>query len=242
MSRLVRLYPPAWRERYKAEFMELLETRPPTSADRIDILRGAFDAHLHPQVLHPRTVQAPAPSSVEDLRLARRLGFGTVVGAVLWVSAWVVASLGPIRYDVDGSYRDGAAAFPLLIAAVVLFAGGLAGQFLRLPATARLARTGAAVAIPFILLWGIAPWLFWLVVPALGGIVVLALGGRLSGTWPAWSAAAVALSCAALVGIVGYGLLNQVDRMTGATLFAMAAAAFVPAWLGIGGTLIRRPA
>ena len=50
MSALVRLYPRAWRERYEAEFLELLEARPPTIGDRFDILRGALDARLHPQV------------------------------------------------------------------------------------------------------------------------------------------------------------------------------------------------
>ena len=50
MSRLVRLYPQAWRERYGDEFAALLEERPPTRSDVLDTLRGALDAHLHPIV------------------------------------------------------------------------------------------------------------------------------------------------------------------------------------------------
>ena len=46
MSALVRLYPRSWRERYEDEFLGLLEVRPPTMRDRVDILRGALDARL----------------------------------------------------------------------------------------------------------------------------------------------------------------------------------------------------
>lgn len=46
--RLLRLYPHSWRDRYEAEFLDLLEARPATLPDLIDILRGALDAHLHP--------------------------------------------------------------------------------------------------------------------------------------------------------------------------------------------------
>lgn len=47
---LLRLYPTAWRERYGDEFAELLAVRPPSVRDRFDIVAGAIDARLHPQV------------------------------------------------------------------------------------------------------------------------------------------------------------------------------------------------
>jgi hypothetical protein len=50
MSRLVRLYPRAWRDRYEAEFQALLEERPLTLGDRVDIVRGALDARVHPNL------------------------------------------------------------------------------------------------------------------------------------------------------------------------------------------------
>ena len=50
MSRLVRLYPAAWRERYAAELLDLLAERPLTLTDRIDLVRGAIDAHIQPQL------------------------------------------------------------------------------------------------------------------------------------------------------------------------------------------------
>ena len=51
MSGLLRLYPRQWRDRYGEEFEELLEQRPPSARHRLDIVRGALDAHLHPQLV-----------------------------------------------------------------------------------------------------------------------------------------------------------------------------------------------
>jgi hypothetical protein len=51
MSRLLRLYPAAWRERYEAEFIGTLQERPIGMAGSVDILRGAMDAHLHPELI-----------------------------------------------------------------------------------------------------------------------------------------------------------------------------------------------
>jgi hypothetical protein len=243
VSRLVRLYPSAWRDRYEAEFVTLLRERAPSLPDRFDIVRSAMDAHLHPQV---RWATGPAPSptplSEGDARLARRLGFGTIAGAALWVSAWIVASLGPIRFDAEGSYRDGAAAFPFLLGAAGLLAGGLGGQLVRLPRNARLARIGSGVAIPFLLLWAVQPWLLWAAVPMIGGLVVLAVGAHRSRAWPTWTSVSIILACLVVVALMAYGLSTSVDRMAGGMLFLVAAVAFVPVWFGVGATLIRRPA
>ena len=48
MTRLIGLYPRAWRTRYEDEFLALLSDRPPDVLDRLDIVRGAIDARLHP--------------------------------------------------------------------------------------------------------------------------------------------------------------------------------------------------
>jgi hypothetical protein len=242
MSHIVRLYPPAWRERYESEFVELLQARPPTILERLDIVRGAFDAHLHPQVPHAAEIQPPSPVAADQLRLARRLGFGALAGAALWIIAWVVSVLGPVRYDDQGAYRDGGAALPFLLGAVVLLAGGLGGQLVRLPGNARLARIGASVAIPFLLLWGTQPWLLWAGIPMIGGLIVLAVGAHRSHAWPTWSTVSVAVACVVVVAFMAIGFSSAIDRMAGGLLFLMAAAAFVPAWLGVGGSLIRSPA
>lgn len=237
-GRLVRLYPEAWRDRYGAEFTELLATRPPGLADRIDILRGAIDAHRHPQVARPREVVAPGQMG-NHVRLARNLGFGTVAGAGLWAMGWIVVLLGPVRYDGYGAYRDGSAAFPILLGAIALIAGGLGGQLVSLPPEARLARAGAALALPFMLVWGSQPWLLWAGGVTIGGLAILAVGGHRSRAWPTWSSVSVALACLVGVVLVAYGLSRAVDRMAGGILLTFVAAAFVPAWLGLAATLLR---
>ena len=50
MSSLLRLYPQAWRERYGDELLALLQDRPASVTDYFDLIRGALDARLHPQV------------------------------------------------------------------------------------------------------------------------------------------------------------------------------------------------
>lgn len=47
---LVHLYPHTWRERYEEEFLAMLEQRPLSLLDGIDILFGALNAHLHPEL------------------------------------------------------------------------------------------------------------------------------------------------------------------------------------------------
>lgn len=44
--RLLRLYPRAWRDRYGAEMAALLESTAPDFRARVDLVRGALDAHL----------------------------------------------------------------------------------------------------------------------------------------------------------------------------------------------------
>jgi hypothetical protein len=46
---LLRLYPHTWRERYEEEFLAMLEQRPISLLDGIDLFFGALDAHLHPE-------------------------------------------------------------------------------------------------------------------------------------------------------------------------------------------------
>ncbi len=65
MSALLRLYPRAWRERYGDELLALLEDRPASPLDLVDLARGAFDARLHPQLpgTEPATPERKNPMS-----------------------------------------------------------------------------------------------------------------------------------------------------------------------------------
>lgn len=51
MHRLLRLYPSAWRARYGDELAALLDACPFTPFVLLDVLLGALDAHLHPDIL-----------------------------------------------------------------------------------------------------------------------------------------------------------------------------------------------
>jgi hypothetical protein len=85
MNALVRLYPRSWRDRYEDEFLGLLEARPPTMRDRVDIVRSAVDARLdqgRPD-RRARSVWVAAASAI--------------AAGVLWI-AWLVISIG--AFDV----------------------------------------------------------------------------------------------------------------------------------------------
>lgn len=83
MTTLVRLYPRAWRDRYEAEFLGILQARPPSRRDRLDIIRGALDARLHPEV--PGSPEASHGS--EGLAAARWAGAAAILaglGSLAW--------------------------------------------------------------------------------------------------------------------------------------------------------------
>lgn len=81
MSALVRLYPRSWRERYETEFLALLASRPPSIGDRVDIVRGAVDARLHPE-LSGDAAERPGRTPPERIAAAASLAAGA-----LWL-AW----------------------------------------------------------------------------------------------------------------------------------------------------------
>ena len=109
MTRLIGLYPRTWRDRYEDEFLALLAERPPDPLDRLDIVRGAIDARLHPQVKgspvapEPPVVRGPWPV---------RAGWLTLLGGVLWLAAFLVVVNSPMIVDQWGTYRDTARPCP----------------------------------------------------------------------------------------------------------------------------------
>ena len=50
MTWLIRLYPPAWRRRYGRELAELLAAQPASFRTAVDLVAGAVDAWLNPQL------------------------------------------------------------------------------------------------------------------------------------------------------------------------------------------------
>jgi hypothetical protein len=138
MSRLLRLYPRVWRERYGDEFVELIREKPPTSLDTVDVIRGALDAWLHPQIVGQTPSSAPGGA-----RTARLAGAGAIAGGGLWIVAGLAMNSLPI--DPDLGYKNAGIVMLVLVAAMVvtaLAALATAG----LPAASRYAGI-AAVAI-----------------------------------------------------------------------------------------------
>jgi hypothetical protein len=188
MSRLLALYPARWRARYGDEFLALLEDRPPSLGDRLDIVRGALDARLRPQL--------PAPERVPD-RAARAAfaGFG------LFYVALALALSGPEHVDDYGTYRDGAAAIPFILAAMLLLAVAISSVVQRLPDRSP-ARAAAVIGVASGFLWSIAPWVMMLLAIFLVGVLVTGISAYRAGLWPAWLPALVALCAVAPVVII----------------------------------------
>jgi hypothetical protein len=75
--RLLKLYPRAWRERYGAEMLALLEQHDVTLATRLDLLRGAWDARTEQR----RYVMAVLPAAAWR---GARLGLIPCVFPLAW--------------------------------------------------------------------------------------------------------------------------------------------------------------
>ena len=159
MSRLVRLYPAAWRARYGAEFEVLLAERSPSMRDLLDILLGALDARLSPQIASA-TVQRRA-------RITDRLaGTAAIAGGVIWSMTYLTGWL--FEPDADLS-------LPILVA-VGLMLLSLPGTYL--VAYARPVALGGIVLVTSIgvLVAQLLPWGPLLIVPFLALIATVGPG------------------------------------------------------------------
>jgi hypothetical protein len=107
----VGLYPRAWRERYGDELEALLETGRMSFATRLDLVRGAIDAHLHPNRPSPLPVIAGLVAG----------GFGTAHAIALAAQ--------PVPTDWPGYLED---ALPLIITTVAALAPVIVGLWLKL--------------------------------------------------------------------------------------------------------------
>lgn len=103
MRRLLALYPGPWRRRYGLEFAVVLDALPPSPALIFDVVLGAIDAHLDPQIAEdgedPLRRQMKEVV-MEGLRSRRVL---LAVGVLLPVALLVAAYLSPaLRYGAVG--------------------------------------------------------------------------------------------------------------------------------------------
>jgi hypothetical protein len=153
MNGLVRLYPRAWRDRYEAEFVDLLEQRPGSIGVTIDVVRGALDAHLHPQDVTgsmPWTHRLP--------------GVAVLATGLLWSAA----TLQLVAGNGGSDELIGLAAMTALI--------GLPGDYLMVYGRRIAAAFGVvalAIVVMFSLPWEISVLIFF-------GVATLVLGGTLT--------------------------------------------------------------
>ena len=137
MSRLVRLYPQAWRDRYEDEFVTLLEERPPTPGDVLDTIRGALDAHLHPTVGDSE----PAPWT------HRLPGLFALSAGLLWSGFYLTVALRP-----DPAFEWGSILSIFIVAVLCSLPGDYAASH------GRQIAGGIALFISSLVLANVAGW------------------------------------------------------------------------------------
>ncbi len=128
---LLRLYPGAWRARYEEEFLLVLAARPFSVAEGIDVIRGAFDAYLHPYL---GTTTLPQPERIQrmlsTLRSSLLAIFCAYVGVVLAGLGFQKLTETPDLQAMSQTYSLVGISFHLLVfgavgALVAVLAGGL---------------------------------------------------------------------------------------------------------------------
>jgi hypothetical protein len=71
MNWLLRLYPAPWRERYGEEFSAVLASQRASPSLVLDVLAGAIDARLHPQIQHSNAKQTEGDDTMTLAMLQR---------------------------------------------------------------------------------------------------------------------------------------------------------------------------
>jgi len=165
MKRIVRLYPAAWRERYGDEMEALLEDRPVGPFDLIDLLLGAFDAHLHLRGLghaseHRKGVtMSPMQTVISRNKL---IALTASVAAVLLLAIGLI-TIDNIQY-FDGT-EDIVPTSTLMTLSMLLVAAGLGAVAAGFVVMRRMPAEGAALAVGGSLTAALMT--YWLIVPLL---------------------------------------------------------------------------
>ncbi|HVQ21791.1 MAG TPA: hypothetical protein VMT36_00840 [Candidatus Saccharimonadia bacterium] len=206
MSNLLRLYPQAWRDRYGDELLAVLEDRPASLTDYLDLMRGALDARLHPQV---RGTATPDKESSMNQRV---LALSAFAGGVFWMAGFAAWLTSPL--DVTGDHSS-TLAIPLVALSIALMGIGI-GELGTRPgddgspfAGHLIAGTSVvlAVLLPLPTILNLTDALWGIIVLALFGFpVIAALGaGRAqrNGVLPTWLM--LAIFGGAISAWVGYG-------------------------------------
>ena len=180
VSRLIALYPERWRAAMRMSSWPCWPSDHRTSWKRVDIVRGAIDARLHPGPMEP--AQTPIGDGPTGRPRNRGLGWLTLLGIPVWFAAVVVAVNGPIVTGPDGSYREGSAAHPLVFTALALLIIGMSTAAAELPTGSR-ARPLVVIGALAGLLWAFAPWLIPAAAIFSGALAILGIASWRSRRW-----------------------------------------------------------
>lgn len=217
---LLRLYPARWRARYGDEFAAVLDERPLGPFDVADVLFGALDAHLHLRGL------GAASQHAKGFAMSLRIGgYAAIVGSILWLAGFAVASFDDSDTDSWSLVVFGAGTAALLVA----LAGLSAFQARRYPrlvwaafaipalggVLSIIGLVATALAVPGTLLASLTPWEVWFL-----GFLLLVAGS-------------------ALFGIAGLRA-GGVSRL-GSGLLLVAGLAVIPMLVGVAGLVAWEP-
>jgi hypothetical protein len=220
VSRYVRLYPPAWRDRYLDELEDLLAARPPTLRDRLDLLRGAVDAWVHPQLVAHSSRQ-------EEAAFGSRLftGVASVVGGGLWIAGGLTIFATPLNGSLG--YKESGLGVLILVAGMLvtaLVATALAGSGI-----VRSRRVGTAAIVMLLgAMLTAMPWPL-LIVGFYGYVIATVAFGAIV----AASARPVVGGLLAVAALILSSFNVQDER-------ALIAIPFGLAWIAIGSVAVRR--
>jgi hypothetical protein len=206
---LLALYPRWWRDRYGDEIALILEARPPDLAARIDLLRGAFDAHLG----GPDTGSVPG-----------RAAAAALIAGGAWTVAGVASVGGPAPPDWPGYL---ASTLPVALL-------GVAASLVAVLRVSRLAWSSNRPSLEVAVVGTVAGYLLWA-----AALVVAVIGGPYGAvTAIAHSLAAIATVAMGLVLFrAGAHPVGEILLVAGAVMLLPTPAGWVVAgalWTGLG--------
>ena len=206
---LLALYPRWWRDRYGDEIALILESRPPDLAARIDLLRGAFDAHLG----------GPDMGSMPGWAAA---------AALLAGGAWTIAGVASVGAPTPPDWPG------YLVSTLPVALLGVAALLMAILSVSRLAWSSNRSSLEVAVVGALAGYLLWA-----AALVVAAIGGPYGAvTAIAHSLAAIATVGMGLVLLrAGAHPIGEILLVAGAVMLLPTPAAWVVAgalWTGLG--------
>lgn len=232
MNRLLRLYPARWRTRYAQEMSELLEERPMTVTAGVDLIRGAIDAHRHPELTLAAAVGTDGSiQAVEPRSSARDRGVpGASFLGTLAVSLFLTAAASIVLQD-----RFPHVAWQVPNALAALGAAALGMAILARSRGHWVAFLGGALLVSGVLTLPFGETVMPSVVTTVTGSVVLVIGSV--GRRPPRT---VGLSCALAASTFAWAYWGDGDLRAG-LIVSLAFSAAAGACIALSGSRGRRP-